>query len=91
MPIPTASGGTDYAPHWMVFDITPRGYAADIFIDKVMLVRGQQPLAYAPRPDEQDNYGGGQIVAVAVPDIGQISGTQGGWRLANGGGLIQPF
>ncbi|HKQ09533.1 MAG TPA: hypothetical protein VJ464_30710, partial [Blastocatellia bacterium] len=80
-------GGTDYANHQFGVEIT--GNTQDVYDDYFMLVRGQQPMMFAPRGDETENFNTGAVPTyISTPDIVPISGTQGGSYLKDSGGFL---
>lgn len=83
--LPTVAFGADYAEHWLGIEFTVR--TNDIFIDLIMMVRGEQPLLYAPRPNEQDDMA---IVPtfISTPDIVTIGGVPGRVNPPGFGGRI---
>lgn len=83
----TTAGGTDYANHRFGVQITSN--TQDIYLDYFMAVRGQQQMMFAPRGDENDTLSQGTVPTfVSVPDIIPISGTQGGGKDKDSGGLV---
>lgn len=95
-----STGATANANKFLSFETSVTLDSANyIVIDKIMVVRGQQPQAYTPRPLYEQ--GPGSTVSgldedfdtspgnTGTPDIGTPSGSQGGW-FDSGGGRFDP-